>query len=105
VISPDVARLAGAFTVLSQGAATLVLGVAPTALRIVVAVVFLSAGTAPLARSEAAVPAAGVASLTAAVWSVYAVSTVGASAAAYEVPVLGLLGAALLAYSSRSEVE
>jgi hypothetical protein len=102
--SSDFARLAGAFIVLSQGAATLVLGTAPAhgLLRIVVAVVFFSAGTAPLADSEASKPAAVAALAVAVAWTVYVGVSFGFGETVYEAPLLGVGGAGLLVWSSRS---
>jgi hypothetical protein len=105
MISPNIARLAGAFTVLSQGAATLVLGVETSALRVAVAVVFFAAGSAALASREASVPAAGVAVLVGGAWTAYVAYVTGVSAAAYELPVLALVGAGFVLYSERLEDE
>jgi hypothetical protein len=101
----NVTRLAGAFTLLSQGSATLVLGVAPTndLVRIAVAVAFFSAGTAPLARSEASKPAAVATAVVAVVWMAYIGTAFGGDGIIYEAPVLGIAGAALLLRSSWSQ--
>jgi len=107
VNTENVVRLAGAFTLLSQGAATLVLGTAPTQLlpRAAVVAAFFLAGTAPLAHAEASKPA-GVASIAIAlVWTAYIGSVFGTTDIFYEAPVLGIAGAGLLVYSSRSEVK
>lgn len=103
----NVARLAGAFTLLSQGATTLVLGTAPTQLlpRAAVVAVFFVAGTAPLAHAEASKPSAAAAVTIALVWTAYVGSVFGTTDIFYEVPLLGIAGAGLLVYSSRSEVE
>ncbi len=102
--SSDFARLAGAFVVLSQGGATLVLGTAPAhaLLRIAVAVVFFSAGTAPLANSDASKPAAVAVLAVAFSWTVYVGVSFGLGETVYEAPVLGVGGAGLLVWSSRS---
>jgi len=104
VISQNVARLAGAFMVLSQGAATFVLGVETSVLRVALAGVFFVAGSAALASREASVVAAGVASASAGGWTAYVAATSGAGAVVYEVPALALVGSGLLAWSS-SDVE
>lgn len=103
----NVTRLAGAFTLLSQGSATLVLGVAPTndLLRIAVAVAFFSSGTAPLARSEASKPAAVATAVVAFLWTAYIGTAFGFDEIIYEAPVLGIAGAGLLFHSSRSQAE
>jgi uncharacterized protein YaaQ len=101
----NVARLAGGFMVLSQGAATIVLGVETAVLRIGVAVVFFVAGSAALASRDASVPAAGLASVFAGGWTAYVAYVSGAEAVIYEIPVLALVGAGFLVLSSRSEVE
>ncbi|MFP4188104.1 MAG: hypothetical protein ACOCRA_04680 [Halobacteria archaeon] len=98
----NVARLAGAFMILSQGAATFVLGVESSVLRVVVAVVFFVAGSAALASRKASVPAGGFAALVAGVWTAYIAYVAGSEAVVYEIPVLALVGAGFLAYSSRS---
>jgi hypothetical protein len=91
--------------VLSQGAATLVLGVETSVLRIAVAVVFFVAGSAALASRDASVPSAGLAGIVAGLWTAYVAYVSGASAVFYEIPVLALVGSGLLVMSSESEVE
>jgi len=104
MIPPEVARLTGALMVVAQGAATLVLGVETTVLRLAVAVVFFAVGAAAIANRDAAVSVAGVAAVAALGWTAYAARTVGVDAVVYEFPVLALVGAALLVYPSVVEV-
>lgn len=103
--SPDIARLAGALMVVAQGAATLVLGVETTALRIAVSVVFFAVGAAAIANRDSAVSVAGVSAVAALSWTAYVayVTEAGVEAVVYEFPVLALVGAALLIYPSVSE--
>lgn len=105
MIPTDVARLTGALTVVAQGAATLVLGVETTALRVAVAVVFFAVGAAAVANRDVSVSVAGVAAFVALGWTAYVayVTEAGVEAVVYEFPLLAVVGAALLVYPSFAE--
>jgi len=106
VFNPNVERLTGGMLVVSQSAATLVLGgtgVGAGFVRLGVAVLFLLLGTVLLTKKGAAKGGALVAVVVALAWSAYAGYTAGASAVIYEVPVLALVGAALAYHSTTRE--
>lgn len=100
--SSNFERLMGGMLVMSQGAATLVLGEAGvgwSVVRLVAAVAFFSAGTAVVARSEAAKGGAVGAAVAAVGWLAYA-AYIGGANAAMETPFLAVAGAALAYHSS-----
>jgi len=99
--NPNVERLAGGMLIISQGAATLVLGeIDADLLRIAVIFVFFSAGTSVLAKKEAAGNASFVAAAVAVAWTAYAAYTGGAEAILLETPLLAVFGATLAYHSS-----
>lgn len=106
VFNPNVERLTGGMLVMSQGAATLVLdgtGVESGLLRLAVAVVFFSVGTAVIAKDDVAKGGAVAAVAVVVGWAGYAGYTAGASAVFYELPVLALVGAVLAYHSTTRE--
>jgi galactitol-specific phosphotransferase system IIC component len=107
VFNPNVERLTGGMLVVSQSAATLVLGgtgVGAGFVRLGVAVAFLLMGTVLLTKKGAAKGGAVAVLIVALGWSVYAGYTAGVDAVVYEVPVLALVGAVLVYHSTtRSE--
>jgi hypothetical protein len=102
--NPNIERLTGGMLVVSQSAATLVLGgtgVGAGLLRLVVAVAFLLVGTALLAKRAITKGGAVAAVVVALGWSAYAGYTAGADAVVYELPVLAVVGATLAYHSLR----